>query len=56
MRTGGMALILNPLAVLACPAADIPKPMSGTSVHGFAGVMFNDKKAEIQAMAKWLKF
>lgn len=55
MRTGGTALIFIFVATLACLAADIPRPMSGTFVHDFAGVIPDDKKTEIQAKAQRLK-
>lgn len=55
MRTSGMALLCILFAALACPAADIPGPMSGTFVHDFAGVIPDEKKAEIQAKARRLK-
>src|SRR5215207_10781148 len=55
MRAGGMALLFILFAALPCRAADIPGPMSGTFVHDFAGVMPDDKKAEIQAKARRLK-
>lgn len=55
MRTGVTALIFIFVATLACLAADIPRPMSGTFVHDFAGVIPDDRKAEIQAKAQRLK-
>ncbi len=55
MRTGITVLIFIFVATLACLAADIPKPMSGTFVHDFAGVIPDDKRAEIQAKAQRLK-
>jgi uncharacterized membrane protein YgcG len=55
MRTSGMALLVILCATLACLAAEIPGPMSGTFVHDYAGVIPDDKRAEIQAKAQRLK-
>lgn len=55
LRTGGMTILFILCAALACFAADIPEPMSGTFVHDFAGVISNDQRAEIQAKAQRLK-
>ena len=55
MRTGGTALIFIFVATLACLAADVPRPMPGTFVHDFAGVIPDDKEVEIQAKAQRLK-
>src|SRR5262245_26797486 len=42
-------------AVSVFAEVEQPKPMPNTSVHDFAGVIAEDKKAEIQAKAKELK-
>ena len=55
MRTGGMTMTFIIFAALACLAAEIPKPMTGTFVHDFAGVIPDDKEAEIQTKARRLK-
>jgi uncharacterized membrane protein YgcG len=55
MRTSGRALLFILCATLACLAAEIPGPMSGTFVHDYAGVIPDDKRAEIQAKAQRLK-
>ena len=46
------------LVLFAAPVhfgAEVPRPKPGTSVHDFAGVIPDDKKAEIQAKAQQLK-
>lgn len=55
LRTGGMTILFILCAALACFAADIPEPMSGTFVHDFAGVISDEQRAEIQAKAQRLK-
>lgn len=42
-------------ATLTCVGADVPQPMPGTFVHDFAGVIPDEKRAEIQAKAQRLK-
>ncbi|MEO6589630.1 MAG: TPM domain-containing protein, partial [Pyrinomonadaceae bacterium] len=46
-------ILILPLFALAQAAQ--PTPMPGTFVHDFAGVISNEKKAEIQAQAQKLK-
>jgi uncharacterized membrane protein YgcG len=50
-----MSLLLVLLATLTCVGAEVPRPMPGTFVHDFAGVIPDDKRAEIQAKAQRLK-
>jgi len=55
-RTHPIALLLMFLAAFACfGAQEVPQPLPGTFVHDFAGVIPDDKKAEIQAKAQRLK-
>ena len=51
-----VAVIVISISSLAAIAqVEQPKPMSGTYVHDFAGVIAADKKAEIQAKSQRLK-
>jgi uncharacterized protein len=43
------------LPFAAFAGAELPKPLPNTFIHDFAGVIQNDKKAEIQAKAQQLK-
>ncbi|MFL6254510.1 MAG: TPM domain-containing protein, partial [Pyrinomonadaceae bacterium] len=54
-RTHLKALLLVLFATLTCVGADVPRPMPGTFVHDFAGVIPDEKRAEIQAKAQRLK-
>lgn len=54
MRKGCLLLFAAALC-LAARAADVPRPLPGTYVHDFAGVISDEKKAEINAKAKQLK-
>ena len=48
-------ILISISSLIAIAQVDLPKPMPGSYVHDFAGVVAEDKKAEIQAKAQRLK-
>ena len=55
IRSLGILWLLLLTATVGTAAGDQPQPLANTFVHDFAGVIADEKKAEIQAKAQQLK-